>query len=125
MGGYIFIIVILILMWFLLIRPQRRRQLDSQRLLNSLSVGQEVVTAGGLYGTITRLDDDEVRVQIADGVEVRVAKRAIAGVLSTVAGSFWGSVVASRKMVWAGGSSRVLSKALNAEVLIICTSSMM
>jgi preprotein translocase subunit YajC len=82
LGGYIFIIVILILMWFLLIRPQRRRQLDSQRLLNSLSVGQEVVTAGGLYGTITRLDDDEVRVQIADGVEVRVAKRAIAGVLS-------------------------------------------
>ena len=82
MGGYIFIILILILMWFLLIRPQRRRQLDSQRLLNSLSVGQEVVTAGGLYGTITRLDEDEVRVQIADGVEVRIAKRAIAGVLS-------------------------------------------
>jgi preprotein translocase subunit YajC len=82
LGGYIFIILILILMWFLLIRPQRRRQVDSQRLLNSLSVGQEVVTAGGLYGTITRLDDDEVRVQIADGVEVRIAKRAIAGVLS-------------------------------------------
>jgi len=40
------------------------------------------VTAGGLYGTITALDEDEARVQIADGVEVRVAKRAIAGVLS-------------------------------------------
>ena len=82
MGGYIFIIVILILMWFLLIRPQRRRQQDSQRLINSLSVGQEIVTAGGLYGTITALDEDEARVEIADGVEVRVAKRAIAGVLS-------------------------------------------
>ena len=82
MGGYIFIIVILVLMWFLLIRPQRRRQLDSQRLLNSLAVGQEVVTAGGLYGTIRGLDEDEVRVEIADGVQVRVAKRAIAGVLS-------------------------------------------
>jgi preprotein translocase subunit YajC len=81
-GGYIFIIVILILMWFLLIRPQRRRQVESQRLLDSLAVGQEIVTAGGLYGTITALDDDEARVQIADGVEVRVAKRAIAGVLS-------------------------------------------
>ena len=81
MGGYLFIIVILVLMWFLLIRPQRRRQLDSQRLLHSLAVGQEVVTAGGLYGTITRLDEDEVRVEIADGVEVRVAKRAIAGVV--------------------------------------------
>jgi preprotein translocase subunit YajC len=81
-GGYIFIIAILILMWFLLIRPQRRRQLDSQRLLDSLTVGQEIVTAGGLYGTITALEDDEARVEIADGVEVRVAKRAIAGVLS-------------------------------------------
>jgi preprotein translocase subunit YajC len=45
-------------------------------------VGKEIVTAGGLYGTITALEDDEARVEIADGVEVRVAKRAIAGVLS-------------------------------------------
>ena len=82
MGGYIFIIVILILMWFLLIRPQRRRQLDSQRLIDSLAVGQEIVTAGGLYGTIRALEDDEARVEIADGIEVRVAKRAIAGVLT-------------------------------------------
>ena len=82
MGGYIFIIVILILMWFLLIRPQRRRQVDSQRLLESLSVGQEIVTAGGLYGTIKELHEDEARIEIAEGIEVRVAKRAIAGVLS-------------------------------------------
>jgi len=82
LGGYIFIIVILVLMWFLLIRPQRRRQVESQHLLDSLTVGKEVVTAGGLYGTITALEDDEARLQIAEGVEVRVAKRAIAGVLS-------------------------------------------
>jgi preprotein translocase subunit YajC len=81
-GGYIFILVILVLMWFLLIRPQRRRQQDSQQLLDSLAVGQEIVTAGGLYGTITALEEDEAHVQIADGVEVRVAKRAIAGVVS-------------------------------------------
>jgi preprotein translocase subunit YajC len=81
-GGYIFIIAILILMWFLLIRPQRRRQVESQRLLDSLSVGQEIVTAGGLYGTITELEEDEARVEIAEGIEVRVAKRAIAGVVS-------------------------------------------
>jgi preprotein translocase subunit YajC len=81
-GGYIFILVLLVLMWFLLIRPQRRRQVESQRLIDSLSVGKEIVTAGGLYGTITALEDDEARVEIADGVEVRVAKRAIAAVLS-------------------------------------------
>jgi preprotein translocase subunit YajC len=82
LGGYIFIIFILIIMWFLLIRPQRRRQLESQRLVDSLAVGQEIVTAGGLYGTITQLEEDEAHLEIASGVEVRVAKRAIAGVLS-------------------------------------------
>src|SRR5204863_6524104 len=82
MGGYIFILILLVGMWFLLIRPQRRRQMEAQRLLQALEVGKEIVTAGGLYGTITALDEDEARVQIADGVEVRVAKRAIAGVLS-------------------------------------------
>jgi preprotein translocase subunit YajC len=81
--GYIFILVLLLLLWFLLIRPQRRRQMEQQRLINSLVVGAEVVTAGGLYGTVTNLDDDEVRVEISHGVEVRVAKRAIAGVLSS------------------------------------------
>jgi preprotein translocase subunit YajC len=81
-GGYIFILFLLVIVWFLLIRPQRKRQLESQRLLASLAVGKEIVTAGGLYGTITALEDDEARVEIADGVEVRVAKRAIAGVLS-------------------------------------------
>ena len=82
MGGYIFILFLLVIVWFLLIRPQRKRQLEAQRLVESLAVGKEIVTAGGLYGTITALEDDEARVEIADGVEVRVAKRAIAGVLS-------------------------------------------
>jgi preprotein translocase subunit YajC len=80
--GYVFILVLLALMWFLLIRPQRRRQLEAQRLVDALEVGKEIVTAGGLYGTITEIQDDEVRVEVADGVEVRVAKRAVAGVVS-------------------------------------------
>ena len=42
-------------------------------------MGKEIVTAGGLYGTITAVDGDEVRVEIADGLEVRIAKRAVAG----------------------------------------------
>ena len=65
----------------MLIRPQRRRQQEAQRLLESIGVGKEIVTAGGLYGTVTAIDGDEVRVEIADGVEVRVAKRAVAGVV--------------------------------------------
>src|ERR671915_36164 len=75
--GYIFILVLLLLMWFLLIRPQRKRQVEQQRMIESLRVGQEVVTAGGLYGTV-----NEVDLEIADGIEVRVAKRAIAGIVA-------------------------------------------
>jgi preprotein translocase subunit YajC len=79
---YLFVLVLLALVWFMLIRPQRRRQQEAQRLLESIGVGKEIVTAGGLYGTVTAIEDDEVRLEIADGVEVRVAKRAVAAVVS-------------------------------------------
>ena len=82
MFQYLFILVLLALVWVMLIRPQRRRQQEAQRLLQSIGVGKEIVTAGGLYGTVTAIEDDEVRVEIADGIEVRVAKRAVAGVVS-------------------------------------------
>jgi preprotein translocase subunit YajC len=81
-SAYIFILVLLALMWFMLIRPQRRRQVEAQRMLQTIEVGKEIVTAGGVYGTITAVDDDEVRLRIADGVEIRLAKRAVAGVIS-------------------------------------------
>jgi preprotein translocase subunit YajC len=80
--GYIFILVLLVLLWFLLIRPQRRRQLETQRMLEQLDVGKEIVTAGGLFGTITAIEDDELRVEVAEDVEVRIAKRAVAGIVS-------------------------------------------
>ena len=82
MSAYIFVLVLLALMWFLIIRPQRRRQQEAQRLLTQIAVGKEIVTAGGLYGTVTAVEGDELRVEVADGVEVRIAKRAVAGVVS-------------------------------------------
>ena len=82
MSAYIFVLALLALVWFMLIRPQRRRQQEAQRLLETITVGKEIVTAGGLFGRVTAVDGDEVRVEIADGVEVRLAKRAVAGVVS-------------------------------------------
>ena len=81
MQGYFFILLLLALMWFMLIRPQRRRQQESQRMMESLEVGKEIVTAGGLYGTLTEVNADDVRVEVAEGVEVRLAKRAVAAVV--------------------------------------------
>jgi preprotein translocase subunit YajC len=79
-AGLLVIVALFALFWLLVIRPQRRRQRTQAAMIRGLEVGDEIVTAGGIYGEITGLDDDEVRVEIADGVEVRVARRAVAGV---------------------------------------------
>jgi preprotein translocase subunit YajC len=69
-------------MWLLLIRPQRRKQQEQQDLLSNVQIGDEIVTAGGIYGTVTDVDDSDVTVEIAPGTNVRMAKRAIAGILT-------------------------------------------
>jgi preprotein translocase subunit YajC len=80
--AYIFILILLAVLWLFLIRPRQRQMRQQQAMLDRLEVGDEIVTAGGLYGTIKRLDGDEVRVEIAPELEVRIARRAIAGVLT-------------------------------------------
>ena len=79
--GFIFIIVIgFLLLYLIVVRPQKKRQAQQQQMNNELRVGDEVLTVGGIYGTVSRVDEDEVTVQIAPATEVRVARRAIAGV---------------------------------------------
>jgi preprotein translocase subunit YajC len=80
--AYIFIIVLLAVVWLFMIRPRQRQMRAQQQQLASLELGDEIVTAGGLYGTIRRIDDDELRVEIAPEVEVRIARRAVASVLT-------------------------------------------
>ena len=81
MGPLIIILLLFLVMWLLLIRPQRRAQAQQAAMHARLAVGDEIVTAGGLYGTIQGLDEDDVRVEIAPGITVRVARRAVAAVL--------------------------------------------
>jgi len=77
----ILIVGLLVAMWVLLIRPQRRKQMEQQDILGNLEVGDEIVTAGGLYGHVEAIEDDEIQLEIAPGTVVRVAKRAIAAVM--------------------------------------------
>ncbi len=77
----IIIVILLALMWLLLIRPQRRRQQQQAQLLGNVVPGDEILTAGGLYGTVRAVKDDEVALEIAPGTEVRVAKRAVAAII--------------------------------------------
>lgn len=79
---FLIIIVIFFVLWLIVVRPQRRRQSQQQQMLRDLRVGDEVLTAGGLYGEIVRLDEDQVTVELAPQLQVRVARRAIAAVLS-------------------------------------------
>jgi len=82
MQALIVIVVLLLLMWVLLVRPQRRRQTTQQQLLSNLEVGDEIVTAGGIYGRIAEVHDEEILLEVAPGTNVRVAKRAVAGIVT-------------------------------------------
>jgi preprotein translocase subunit YajC len=67
-------------LYFVIVRPQKKRQIAQQRQLSELAVGDEVVTVGGIYGEIVGLADEDVTVRIAPNLDVRVARRAIAAV---------------------------------------------
>jgi preprotein translocase subunit YajC len=79
---FLIIIIAFLLLWLIVVRPQRKRQTQQQQMLSELGVGDEVLTAGGIYGTVLRIEDDQVTVEIAPKTEVRVARRAIAAVIT-------------------------------------------
>jgi preprotein translocase subunit YajC len=81
----VWIVGIAVLTWFLFIRPRRRMMMRQRELMGALSSGDQVVTVGGVYGTIVALDGDEVRLEVAPDVVIRVARRAIAGRVGPVA----------------------------------------
>jgi preprotein translocase subunit YajC len=68
-------------MYFLLIRPQRQQQRKHAELLSALKPGDEVVTAGGIYGEVVQLDAERVMIEIDEDVRVAVARRAITSVV--------------------------------------------
>jgi preprotein translocase subunit YajC len=80
-GGYVIILIAVFgLMWLLLIRPQRRRQLQQARMQDQIDIGDDVLTAGGIHGTVREIDDEIVHVEIAPGTTVRLDRRAVAAV---------------------------------------------
>ena len=82
MSGFLFVLIAMfVFMYLLLIRPQRQQQRRHQELLANLKVGDEVITVGGVYGDVVGLEADRVQLEIAEDVEIEVAKRAIASVV--------------------------------------------
>jgi preprotein translocase subunit YajC len=81
--GFLLIILAFVFLWFVIVRPQKRRQTTQERMLDDLRVGDEVITAGGLHAVITEFEEDDVlRIRIAPNVEVELDRRAVAANLT-------------------------------------------
>jgi preprotein translocase subunit YajC len=81
LGGLLPFLLIFVIMYFLILRPQQRRAKQHQEMVKNLRRGDNVITSGGLVGKVTKVvDDDQVEIEIADGVRVRQVKSMIADV---------------------------------------------
>ena len=72
--SFVPLILIVVVFWFFLIRPQQKRQKEHQQMISDLGKGDKIVTTGGLFGTITKIGDDRMTVEIADKVRVQIER---------------------------------------------------
>lgn len=79
--GFVPIIIIFVIFYFLLMRPQMKRAKEHRKLVDSLAKNDEVVTSGGILGKVTDVDASFVTVEIAEGVRIKVQKTAVSSVL--------------------------------------------
>jgi preprotein translocase subunit YajC len=79
--SYLIIVVLIILFYLVIFRPQRRRQQRAQQMQSGVVPGSNIRTTAGIYGTVVSADDQDVVVQIAPGVEVRMLRRAVMDVI--------------------------------------------
>lgn len=78
LGQVVFLVLLIAVFYFVLIRPQKRRAEQHQQLIASVDVGDEVMTIGGLYGTITAIGDEDFEMEPSPGTRLRFVKSAIA-----------------------------------------------
>lgn len=79
-GGWsmwVMFLLIFVVMWFFMIRPQRKQQKELENFRNSLQKGDKIVTIGGIHGTISEVKDDYVLVEVDRDVRIRVSKQAL------------------------------------------------
>ena len=86
-GGFsyqliIFLVLIVAVFYFLIIRPQRKRQKDQQHLMEGLKKGDSVVTAGGIYGQIESIREDVIVLKVESGATIKVARSSVAGTVN-------------------------------------------
>jgi preprotein translocase subunit YajC len=80
----IFIPAIFLIMYFLLIRPQRKRQMEATQLRSRTAVGDEILTTSGIYGIVTAMDDEDIWLEVSENNEIRMARGAILRITQSV-----------------------------------------
>jgi len=75
------LVLMFVVLYFIMIRPQMKRQKEHRAMLDALAKGDEVATAGGLLGRVTRLGDTYIAIEVANGIEVQVQRTAVIQVL--------------------------------------------
>ena len=73
----LYVVAIIALIYFMIIRPQKKRQKEHSTLVNALALGVEIVTIGGIHGEISRIKDDTVWIKVSNNVEIEIEKSAI------------------------------------------------
>ena len=84
LGQFLPIILLFVGMWFLIIAPQRKRQKAHDKMLSELQTGDEIITSGGVYGTITNVKEDRFVVRIADNTKIELGKGFVANKVAPV-----------------------------------------
>ena len=79
--GLLPLVLMFVVLYFVMIRPQMKRQKEHRAMIDAIAKGDEVATAGGIIGRVTRLSEGFLHVEIASGVEVQVQRSAVAQVL--------------------------------------------
>ena len=77
MSMWIMLALIFVVMWFFMIRPQRKQQKELQNFRDSLKKGDKVVTIGGIYGTVVEIKEESVLIEVDSNVKIRVSKQAL------------------------------------------------
>jgi len=81
LGGMLPLVLMFVVLYFIMIRPQMKRQKEHRAMIDALAKGDEIVTSGGMLGKVTRLADGYIHLEVASGVEVQVQRGAVAQVL--------------------------------------------
>lgn len=73
----VYIVALFVILWFLMIRPQQQRQKKHQEMIRELGVNDNIITAGGIYGTIVKVKEDSFVIKVADNVRIEVLRNAV------------------------------------------------